>query len=123
MSTFSTGPAPFGESKPHAVVERAGRWRWRIQIVDGFTACGPDGGWWYRYGRKHAARKAERELRRYVASREPRERFEVWRWGDLTGDVLEKGGHASDRSVATIKVSDLPDGPALPGKENEASHR
>ncbi len=68
------------------MVERVGRWRWRIWIVDGISVGGPDGDGWYRWGRKRAARKAALELRRYVARHEARERFEVWQWGDLTAD-------------------------------------
>jgi hypothetical protein len=61
---------------PHAVVTKVGRWRYRILIHDGLTAYGPDGIGWYRWGRKRAARKAHRELCRYLA-RQERERFEV----------------------------------------------
>lgn len=55
-----------GADEPKAVVERCGRWAYRIYISRGLMQYGPGGYGWFRFGRERAARKAGRELRRYI---------------------------------------------------------
>lgn len=49
----------------HVVVERLGRWTYRIVIVDGTMEYGPEGYGWVTYGRGRAQRKARRQLAKY----------------------------------------------------------
>lgn len=52
-----------GLGKPHALVERVGRWRYAVKIVDGITATVDP---WLRWGYGKAVRKGKRELKRYL---------------------------------------------------------
>jgi hypothetical protein len=58
-----------------AVIERGGRWVWRISIHEG----GPmRDGIWVRFSRKAAERKARTELARYRRKQEySKERYEI----------------------------------------------
>lgn len=66
--------APVGE--PVAVIERAGRWTYRVYVQHDICRWGPDGYGWHVFGRKHAERKARKVLAKYLAQQEP-ERWEI----------------------------------------------
>lgn len=72
-------PPPPWEDKlkpPHAVIQKAGRWTYRIYIDHGLTIYAPGGYGWHRLGRERAERKARRELARY--NRDRQRRAEKW---------------------------------------------
>lgn len=70
---------------PEAVVERPGRWRYRVYVRDGWVLWGPNGYGWAVFGRQRAARKAGRVIAGYVRDRERRaDVFVVRRLGDTS---------------------------------------
>lgn len=52
--------------RPHAEVQRVGRWTYVVTVHHGLTCYGPGGRGWLVLGRRHAERKAARVLARYL---------------------------------------------------------